>query len=303
MFPQTPVGFLRGIQKQGHILDLAQNTAHHPLRCDLVASVHGDIDVESAAGLPVQRLRREIRMKSVPGRNGFDHRTECHSMIRRTQGIGIAKIDLILSGTFLVVGGFRLDPHPLQSKADLPADIFAFVFRGHIHVACMVIGNIGGFPILVQFEQIELQFRAEGEGIACFRRICDGTFQNASGVVGEPAAIRIGDGTHHPHHPAMLRPPGKHRNGGGVRVQKQVGMNLVAEACDGRCIDGDAIAKSPFQLLGHDRDVFWLPMDITKCQTDELDILLFDVLHDFLWCVFHIEQPAFCAQFATYICL
>ena len=58
-------------------------------------------------------------------------------------------------------------------------------------------------------------------------------------------------------------------------------MHLITEARNGGSVDSDAVFEGTLQLVGHDGDVLGLAMNIAKCQTDELDILLQDVLHDF----------------------
>ena len=85
----------------------------------------------------------------------------------------------------------------------------------------------------------------------------------------------------------MFRPPGQNRQGIRVGMQEKVGMALIAEACNGRRVEGDTIFKCPLQLLRVDGDIFGPAENIAESQADELHILLFHELNDLLRCVFH----------------
>ena len=66
---------------------------------------------------------------------------------------------------------------------------------------------------------------------------------------------------------ALLRTPGQHHDGVGLRVQKEVGVGLVPEACDGGGVDGDAVGEGPLQLRGHDGYILGLARHIAEGQT------------------------------------
>ena len=51
---------------------------------------------------------------------------------------------------------------------------------------------MGGFPVVIQFKQVELQFGTKEEGIAVGSSIGDGLFQNASCIMDENLAALIG---------------------------------------------------------------------------------------------------------------
>ena len=136
---------------------MVQNAAHHILHQILTLAFNGHIDVEAAAGLVGDGLGGKVRVQAVAGGNGLDHRAEGHRVVRRGQGIGIAEIDLVLAGTLLMVGGFRLNSHALQRQADLPADVLALVVRGDIHIGCPVVGNVRRFAVFIQLKEVKFQ--------------------------------------------------------------------------------------------------------------------------------------------------
>ena len=188
-----------------------------------------------------------------------------------------------------MMGGFRPDAHTLQGQADLTADILAFVLRCDVHIAGIVIGLFGRCAVFIQFEQIELHFRAEGEGVAGSFRVVDRLLQQGTDITFKGGAVRIGDGAEHSGHLAVFRPPGKDGEGIGVRVQKQIRAGLIAEAGDGRSVDGNATGEGPIQLRRHNGNVFRFSGHIAECQPKEFHILLLHKLHDFLLRILHIH--------------
>ena len=116
-----------------------------------------------------------------------------------------------------------------------------------------------------------------------------GLLQNAAGIVDEQIAVLIRNGAEHPNHAAMLGPPGQNGDGCTVRVQKQIRMYLIAEAGNGGSVNGNAVFEGPLQLVGHNGDIFRPALYITEGQSNEFDIFLLNILHDFLWRVFHIH--------------
>ena len=278
---------------------MSQNPAHHIPHQLLSPALDGQIDVEAVAGPVGDGLGAEIGVQTVSGRNGFHHGAEGHRVVGCTKGIGIPEIDLVLPRALLVMAGLRADTHPLQGQTDLPADILAFVLGGNIHVAGMVIGNFNGFAVVIQPEQVELQLRTDGKHVTGPGRVLHRPLQNAAGIMDKQYSVLIRNGAVHPHHPAAFRPPGQHRQRGGVGMQEQIRMHLIPEPGNGGGIDGNAVFKGPFQLMGHDGDVLGMPPHITERQADELHILLLDILHDLLGCVLHFERPAFLSLLHT----
>ena len=110
----------------------------------------------------------------------------------------------------------------------------------------------------------------------------------------------MGDGTVHAHHLAVFRPPGQHGNGGGVGVQKQIGMHRAAEARNGGSVEGDAVFESPVQFGGHDGDVLLLAKDVAKGQADEFYIVLGHILPHLVSGIFHAQAAFLRKSFFDY---
>ena len=142
------IRLLPRVQKHRHLGNMGQNTGDD-LRHYLcaVAALGGDVDVHPVARLSHQRLGREVGCQAVSHRHGIDDSLKGHGVIRRRQGIGIAKVDLVLPGALLMVRALRPYPHLLQRQADLPPHIFALVLRRDVHVPCVVVGDVGRFTV------------------------------------------------------------------------------------------------------------------------------------------------------------
>ena len=176
--------------------------------------------MQPAAGRVAQWLGREIRPEPAAGGNGLHHRSERNRVIRCSQGIGIAKVNLVLTGALLVVGALRADAHLLQRQANLSADVFPSVVRSDIHIARVVVRLPGGLTMLIRLEEIEFHLSAKGKAVSRRLGVLHSHLQKMTGVGLKYPAVRPCDVTEHPYHPAVFRPPGKPGKCGGVRPQK-----------------------------------------------------------------------------------
>ena len=204
-----------------------KDLGHH---VPLILADSGEVDVHSVARLVCQRLGSEIGIQPVPGRHRIHSRPEGHGVIRRSDRVCIAEINFVLAGALLMVRAFRSDAHAFQRQADLPADVLPLISRGNIHISGVVIGDAGGLAVLIPAEQVKLHLRAEGERQP--RRLCilHSLLQQAPGVRLNDLTAGAADCAEHPHHAPMIGPPWQHAERARVRLQKQIGVDLAAEA-------------------------------------------------------------------------
>ena len=262
---------------------MGQDTGHKGIAAvPAVAALHGHIDVHAVARLPIDGFRGKVGVKAVAQGSGFHHGFEMHGIIGGGHGIGVAEIDLILPGPLLVMGALRLDAHVLQIQADFPADVLPLILRGHVHIAGMIEGFVGGISVFIGFEQVEFKLRAEADLAAQLACLPDRILQNGAAVHGEGPSIGMADVAEHLHHLAPAGPPGKHIQSGRNGMQKQIRPHWTSKARDGGGIKGNAVGKSALQFLRHDRDILLSAGHITKSQADELHILLLHVFKYFL---------------------
>ena len=128
--------------------------------------------MHTAAGIFGERLRHKRCVKIPRVRNLFDNGTERHHIIGGLQGISVAQVDLVLSGTSFMVAKLHRDTNLFK--------------HGH-RFATKVLNNSTGCVIkigfivyryrktiitqLSRFEQIKLNFRrciASESHLSCF---------------------------------------------------------------------------------------------------------------------------------------
>ena len=126
--------------------------------------------MKSVSGFIFQRFWTKISKNTVLPGDCFYYRLKSHRIVRSGQRIRVAKINLILSGTFFMMGTLRLDPHLFECQAYLPADIFPSVFRSYVHVGGVIIRLLCWAAIIIQMKQIKFLLCAkekEVSGLLC----------------------------------------------------------------------------------------------------------------------------------------
>ena len=248
--------------------------------------MRSDGDMKSVARGILERLGREIGVQTVAVCYRLENRLEGRLVVGCRERIRIAKVDLVLTGSLLVIGALREDIHLLQRQIYLAAYILPPVIGCDIHISGMIVRLQRALSVLIAFEQVKFHPRTEGECDALGLCRLDGTGQDAPAVTFAYAAVQIAYGAVHPDHTPVIGTPREDRQRIGIRHEIEIQVLYIAEARDGLRIERDAVPECLFNLAGHDGYVFLLAVDITKCKTDELDILL-DKLHDFLRRIFH----------------
>lgn len=135
-----------------------------------------------------------------------------------------------------------------------------------------------GLSFCVQLKKIKFHFRTESKGNASRFCIRNGFFQQASGITDKRAPIWMGNAAEHANNSAVFRSPGKYHQGIRFWMEQQIRFGFIAEACNGRTVNGNAIGKSPRQFIWHDGDIFLFAKNVAKRQTDEFDIFFLDIL-------------------------
>ena len=234
-----------------------------------------------------QRARGEIGPKAVLRGDGAHHGAEHDRIVGGGQCVGVAEVDLVLARSALMVGALREDAHPLQRQANLTANVFALVLRGHVHVSRLIERFLRGLALLVELEEVEFHFRAEAERIALRRGFLRRRAQQRPAVPVKGCAVGADDVAEHVGHTAALGPPGQLLQRVGVGAQEEVGALVHIKAADGRGVERNAVFKGAGQLPGHDRHVALFTVNVAKGHADKFDVLLQNILHHFIRCVFH----------------
>ena len=246
---EAGIRFRRRVEEHRHFPHLVQHPGHHLWQAvPAVLSLYRHVDVKAAPRCVRQRLGGEVGAQAVALCDELHNGLEGHHVIRRSEGVGVFKVDLILARPLLVVGALGGNPHAGQGQADLPADVLPLVVGGDVHVPGSVIGDFGGLAVFVPFKQVKLLFRAKEKAEAPLFRPRYGVAEQGPGVAGEGPAVGVVDGAEHAHHLPVLRPPGQQHQGVRVGPEQQVRPGLVPEAGDGRGVEGDAVLEGTGQL-------------------------------------------------------
>ncbi len=177
----------------------------------------------------------------------------------------VLEVDLVLTAGDLVVAGFDLEAHLLESVDDIPSDVACEV-RGDVEVAAVVGGFGRRVAVLVLFEHEELGFGCEVDLVAHLLGALDGVFQDATRVALEQFARGgIVNVTDHPTGGAIVfLSPGQNRERLRVGNQTHVRFLDADEALDGGAVEVDALGERLLGLACGDGDVLDRSQDIGK---------------------------------------
>ena len=271
---------------------MAENTGHKTvLNVPFIPGFHGNIDMHAVPCFSRHGLWGKIGVQTVAQGNGLHNGTEVHGIVRRSQRIGVAEVDLVLPRPLLVVGAFRQNSHAFQRQADFPPYIFTPVLRCNVQITCPVKGLCGRRAVFIGFKQVKFKFRPEEDCQTLCGRRSDGLFQNPPAVQRKRRAVRAENPAEHPDNLPCGRTPGERGQGGRDRNEKQIGIFRTAKPGNGGGVKADALGKGPGKLLRHDGYVFLLSGKITEGQPDKLYVLLLNIVKDILFRVQHGNSP------------
>ena len=170
----------------------------------------------------------------------------------------------------LVAGCGRVQSHLVQREADLPAGVLALVQRCHVQITALIAGGAGRLALHVGFEQVEFAACAHLALVAVLLNGLHGLPQIAAQVALVGGAVHAVQGAEKPNHSAGLRPPRQDGERGDIRLQQKILVGRFQQICG---VEGNAVHNGTVQLPGHDCNIFHVAERITKCQTNELDIV------------------------------
>ena len=243
----------------------------------------GLVGVHARAVDAEHRLGHEGGVQAELGGDGAHHPLEGDGVVGGGEGVGVLEVDLVLALGHLVVAGLDLEAHGLQRLDDLAAAVDAGVVRFHVEVAGDIVGD-GGRPALgIPAEQEELGLGADVHGVAQLLRLGQHPLEVVARAADEGRAVglvhvaddagRVG---------AVLLAPGHDHEGVVVRLEVHVGFVDAHEALDGAAVEHDLAVQGLLDLAQRQGDILQETEDIDKLQAEEIDVLLFDDVHDFV---------------------
>ena len=220
--------------------------------------------MHSVARLAAQRLGREVGGKPVAHRHGMYDGAECHGVVRRLDGVGVPEVDLVLSRSLLVVRAFRADAHLLERKADLAPDVFALVLGRDVHVSGAIVRDLRRLAAFVAAEKIKLHLGTERKGNAHRRGVVHRFLQQSAYVPLKRRPVRVQHTAEKPRHAPVVGPPRQQAERRGIRLQKEIRVQLVAEAGNGGGVERDAGGKRPVQRVRQNGHILLFSRQIEK---------------------------------------
>ncbi|MPM90430.1 hypothetical protein SDC9_137551 [bioreactor metagenome] len=205
--------------------------------------IQGHIGVHAGAGLSEDGLRHKGGVQAVLLGDDFDRHFKGHDVVGRFERVGVFKVDLVLAGRHLVVGGLDFKAHVFQRDADFSSGGLAMIQRPQIKIARLVVGLGGGLTRVVGLKQEELAFGADVKGVkphvCCF---FERTFEYVARIShkrGTVCIVYVTDEAGGLAVRALL--PWEYREGIQVRVEVLVGLVDADKPLDGRTVKHDLI--------------------------------------------------------------
>ena len=249
-----------------------------------IAAVHAErkVDVQAAACLIRQGLGQEACVDAVAHGNSPHDLLEHHHIVGCFQGAGVVAVDLILTVAALVMAVLGAHAHLLHGQADVAADVFACVQRGHVKVAAEVDGDAGGAAPVVVLEQIELALGTHVAGEAQLFELAVHAAQKTAAVAAEGRAVRLFHIAEELHHPALGGPPGQDGHGGKIGPEHKIALLHLHKTGNGAAVKADTILHGLGQVAGKHGDVFLGAKDIAEGKADEFDVVVLHKIKDVL---------------------
>ncbi len=94
--------------------------------------------VHTGPGLITVGFRHESRVDALPASHLLHHLTKSHDIVSDGEGVGIPKIDFLLTGRDLVVAELDRYPQAFQNPDDLLSEFVADVVRCQIEIPGLV---------------------------------------------------------------------------------------------------------------------------------------------------------------------
>ena len=254
-----------------------------------VALEQRQVRVHRRPGLVAERLRHERRVNALLQRNLLDDEPHRHQVVCRRQSIGIAQIDLLLARRDLMVTELDADPHPLEHRDGLPAEVVTEVVRRLVEVATGVYRlrqhQLGrrSFP---QEEELHLGMHVERK--AEIGSLLHHPTKDVSWVGVRRRAVRHQDVAVHPRRTRCFATPRQHLERRRVGSGEHVRLVHTREALDRGTVEADAFGERAFELGRSDRDRLQEAEHVCEPEPDEADVPFLDRPQDELLLSLHV---------------
>ena len=286
-------GIRDGIEEHSTFAHMSEDTSGESIDGNGCVLDGGEkqMNMQTAARLSVQRFWREIGGQTILCGDGGNGIAEGEGVVGGTERIAALKIDLILSGPRLMVGGEWHHPHLFHGKTNIAPEIFPAVERSDVHVSGRVLRLWRGVSVGIVEKQIEFEIGADIAKDTELFGVLYGLFEEkaAVGFIGS-GVLLAADLAEHTYNAAVGGAPGEWSEGIRLRDQEQTRITAVLKARDLGSANHIAGLHHMGELRGHDGDIFRSAEGVRKSKTDEFYILFLYILENFLFCIMHLRN-------------
>jgi hypothetical protein len=254
-----------------------------------IALEQRQVRVHRGARLVSERLRHKGRVDALLERHLLDDKTHRHQVVSRREGVGVAKIDLLLSWGNLVVAELDADPHPLQHRDRLSAEVVPEVVRRLVEIATGVDRlrqhQVGSGPF-AQEEELDLRVHIERE--SQIRSLLHDATQHVPRIGVRRRPVRHEDVAEHARRTRRLTAPRQHLERRRIGPREHVRLVHASEAFDGGAVEADALRECTLELGRCDGDRLEKAEYVCEPKPDEADVPLLDRAQDELLLPLHV---------------
>jgi hypothetical protein len=236
-----------------------------------------------------ERLGHEGRVDALRQRHLLDDRPEGHDVVRRAQGVGVAQVDLVLTGRALVVAELDRDAHVLEHRDRRASEVVAGAV-GHVVEVAGVVDRDGppvGAGLRLEQEELDLGVGVEGE--AEVRRLVEGPLEHVPRVGEARRPVGHLDLAEHPGRPGRVSAPRQDLEGRGVGLGQHVRLVDAGEALDRGTVEADPLGEGALELRRRDRHGLEGAEHVGEPEPDEADVTLLDGAQHELFLTVHVS--------------
>ena len=110
-------------------------------KCVFVTLEQRLVAVHAAAVLTEQGLGHEGGIDAMAHGDLLDHEPVGHGIVRHGEGIGVAQVDFVLAGGYLMVAVFDIDAHFFKGEDNIASQVACNVKRGQVKISAPVEGD------------------------------------------------------------------------------------------------------------------------------------------------------------------
>ncbi len=231
------------------------------------------------------RLGHKRRVQIVRLRDRFNRVLESHQRVRAGNGIGIPKVDFMLTGRNLVMPAFDFDAELLKREDNVLAHFGSQVTRREIEIARNIVRHRLCAVGLAEEEKFRL-----GRGVIAITQCLDtldDTAQNSARIAFERLTIGTKRVADDPRNAMIAFRPRQNTIGANIRHHKHVALENAREPLNRRAVEPNAVFECFAQFVQWNRNVLDRTKHIRQLQTDKLDAICFCLLDQLLLLIVH----------------